>query len=141
VRSAWWRGKPQRCVHAMQTDTRTLKRARALRKSMSLPEVLLWNGLRGRAQGKPVFRRQHAIGPYVLDFYCAKAKLCIEIDGRSHELRTDADVRRDRWLATQGIEVVRYPAPFVLAGPEAVVDDIYQIAARRLANPKRPAVY
>jgi very-short-patch-repair endonuclease len=43
--------------------------------------VRLWNRLRTRLRGQPVFRRQHPIGPYVLDFYCAKANLAIEIDG------------------------------------------------------------
>jgi very-short-patch-repair endonuclease len=51
---------------------------------MSLPEVMLWKGLRGRQPGKPVFRRQHPLGPYVLDFFCPSARLCVEIDGGSH---------------------------------------------------------
>jgi very-short-patch-repair endonuclease len=61
--------------------------------------------LRERAPGKPVFRRQHPIGPYVLDFYCATARLAIEIDGASHEFgdRPERDERRHVWLKQHGI--------------------------------------
>jgi very-short-patch-repair endonuclease len=124
----------------MKTHTLALKRARTLRKTMSLPEVLLWNGLRGRERGRPVFRRQHAVGPYVLDFYCTKAKLCIEVDGASHEMRQARDAQRDRWLESRGIEVVRYPAGVVLASPEYVVEEIHLLAARRLVDRTRNAV-
>jgi len=67
---------------------------------MSLPEVMLWKVLRGREDGKPVFRRQHPMGPYVLDFFCARALICIEIDGASHGFgdRPQADARRDSYL-------------------------------------------
>jgi very-short-patch-repair endonuclease len=72
---------------------------------------MLWNRLRERALGKPIFRRQHPIGPYVLDFYCAKARLAIELDGASHDLgdRPQRDQRRDAWLKAHGIRVVRVP--------------------------------
>jgi len=53
---------------------------------MSVPEARLWNRLRWREPGKPIFRRQHPIGPYVVDFYCAKANLAVEIDGMSHDM-------------------------------------------------------
>ena len=56
---------------------------------MTLPEVLLWNLLRKAPDGV-VFRRQHPIGRYVVDFYCARAKVCIEIDGFAHDGRSAA---------------------------------------------------
>jgi very-short-patch-repair endonuclease len=67
--------------------------------------------LRQREPGKPVFRRQHPIGRYVLDFYCAKARLAIELDGASHDLgnRPQRDSRRDAWLRERGIRVLRIP--------------------------------
>jgi len=60
----------------------------------------------------PVFRRQHPIGPYVLDFYCAKTRLAIEIDGMSHDIgdRPELDARRYAWLKAQGVTVIRIPA-------------------------------
>jgi very-short-patch-repair endonuclease len=62
--------------------------------------------------GQPVFRRQHPIGPYVLDFYCAKARLGIELDGISHDMadRPQRDEQRDTWLKEHGITVMRIPA-------------------------------
>ena len=71
---------------------------------MSLPEVLLWKELKGRKVGLH-FRRQHPLGPYVLDFYCDEAKLAVEVDGSSHgtDNRPDRDDRRDGWLAGKGI--------------------------------------
>jgi very-short-patch-repair endonuclease len=65
----------------MRAPKKILGKARYLRRKLSVPEVRLWNRLRTRLRGQPVFRRQHPIGPYVLDFYCAKANLAIEIDG------------------------------------------------------------
>ncbi len=58
------------------------------------------------------FRRQHPLGVYILDFYAPSAKLCIEIDGPSHDDpdRGEHDRRRDDWLNGQGIRVVRVTA-------------------------------
>ncbi|WP_204270871.1 DUF559 domain-containing protein, partial [Escherichia coli] len=59
----------------------------------------------------PRFRKQHAAGPYVLDFYCAPAMLAIEVDGEAHARgdRPARDATRDAWLAEQGVKVLRYP--------------------------------
>jgi very-short-patch-repair endonuclease len=53
---------------------------------MTLPEVLLWNGLRGGRLEGLRFRRQHPFGPYILDFYCEQAKLAVEVDGMAHRM-------------------------------------------------------
>ena len=61
------------------------------------------------------FRRQHPIGPYGLDFYCAAAKLCVEVDGQTHWLG-DAqarDLERDAWLALRGVRTLRLSASLV----------------------------
>jgi len=86
---------------------------------MSLPEVLLWNLLRKAPDGV-VFRRQHPVGPYVVDFYCARAKVCIEVDGQAHDMgdRPRRDVERDSALRALGLEVLRIPASDVLKSPE-----------------------
>jgi very-short-patch-repair endonuclease len=68
----------------MKAPKSTHGRARVLRSTLSLPEKLLWVRLRRREPGLPRFRRQHPIGPFVLDFYCSDARLDIEIDGQSH---------------------------------------------------------
>jgi very-short-patch-repair endonuclease len=123
----------------VQSNTLTLKRARTLRKAMSCRRFFSGTACAAASLGNPSFV-DSALGPYVLDFYRAKAKLCIEVDGRGHELRIEQDARRDRWLEVQGIEVVRYPASAVLSCPEAVVEERFLLAARRFANPELSAV-
>jgi very-short-patch-repair endonuclease len=96
----------------MRAPRKTIGRAQRLRRTLSTPEVLLWSRLRKRGRGKPVFRRQHPIGPYVLDFYCAKARLAIELDGAGHDMgdRPQRDLKRTAWLEARGITVLRIPA-------------------------------
>jgi len=96
-----------------------LARARQLRRAATLPERLLWAALRRKQHGLR-FRRQHPAGPYILDFYCPSARLCVEIDGAQHDLTTAKDQRRDRWLNEQGIRTIRVSATDVLNDPDAV---------------------
>jgi very-short-patch-repair endonuclease len=100
----------------MRTFQPTFRRARNLRRDMSLPEVILWDCLRGNRLNGLRFRRQHAVGSYVLDFYCAAAKLAVEVDGSHHDLpeQLNHDERRDHWLAEQGIRVMRIAAADIL---------------------------
>jgi very-short-patch-repair endonuclease len=89
---------------------------------MSLPEVLLWNLLRRAPEGV-VFRRQVSFGDKLtVDFYCAKARLCIEIDGIAHDMGNNPqiDEQRDVTLKGLGLEIVRIPASDVLKSPEDV---------------------
>jgi very-short-patch-repair endonuclease len=83
---------------------------------MTLPEVLLWQELRGGKLNGLQFRRQHPMGSYILDFFCAAARLAIEVDGSGHEEAEQLahDQRRDEWLASEGIAVVRIAAVDVL---------------------------
>ncbi len=100
----------------MRSSATTLKRARRLRREMTKPEVVLWLHLRETGTMGLRFRRQHPVGPYVLDFYCPSANLCIEVDGFAHTTTEVArhDERRTRWLESQGIRVLRFPAADVL---------------------------
>ena len=104
----------------------TKDRAKALRRTMSLPEVLLWKAIKGGAVDRLKFRKQHPIGPYVLDFYCDAAKLAIEVDGATHGAgdRPARDERRDAWLADQGIATLRLPASLVLRDVDDAVRTI-----------------
>jgi very-short-patch-repair endonuclease len=90
---------------------------------MSLPERLLWAAIRKQRTGLR-FRRQHPAGPYVLDFYCDEAKLCIEIDGHSHDFTVRNDRARDRWLVDRGVRTLRVSAHDVLSNLEGVVQYI-----------------
>lgn len=100
----------------------TVQRARHLRVQMTLPEVLLWQVLRGKRLSGYRFRRQHPFGPYVLDFYCDAAKLAVEVDGDDHRRRAETDALRDAWLASQGVRTLRIPAVEILKDLPAVTD-------------------
>lgn len=95
----------------MSKDARTVALARCLRRAMTRSEAVLWSQLRGKRLGGLKFRRQHPIGPYVLDFFCFTARLAVEVDGGVHadERAAQHDDERDRWLAGQGLRVVRLP--------------------------------
>jgi very-short-patch-repair endonuclease len=127
----------------MRAPKRTITAARRLRRALSVPEARLWSRLRERASGRPVFRRQHPIGPYVLDFYCAKARLAVEIDGASHDLgdRPQRDMRRDAWLGARGVTVVHVAASDIARGIDAAADAIVRMAAEMTAPgpPHRPS--
>jgi very-short-patch-repair endonuclease len=100
----------------MEAPLRTRQFARKLRAGMSLPEVLLRRAIKGRKLDGLHFRRQHPLGPYVLDFYCDSAKLCVEVDGYSHGVgrRGERDEQRDAWLAERGVRTLRISAELVL---------------------------
>jgi very-short-patch-repair endonuclease len=111
----------------------TIKRARRLRQTMSKPERLLWWAVRRQQTGYR-FRRQHPAGPYVLDFYCDAIKLCVEVDGESHDFRIGSDQTRDAWLARLGIATLRVPAHEVLSNLDGVVHLNVEEAQRRSAR-------
>jgi len=92
---------------------------------MSKPEVMLWQQLRKKPLGVK-FRRQHPIGPYIVDFYCPSAKLAIEIDGMAHDMgtRPERDRRREWELSREGVETIRISAQEVLRDAEDVADRI-----------------
>jgi very-short-patch-repair endonuclease len=87
--------------------------SRHFRKNMTLPEVLLWQQIKGDNLGYRI-RRQASIGPFIIDFYCAHPKVAIEVDGSIHGLQVEYDATRDEWLNSQGILVFRISASWVL---------------------------
>lgn len=96
---------------------------------------MLWQVLR-RSPGEYKFRKQHPAGPYVLDFFCARANLAIEIDGFAHDTgnRPERDARRDDWLTENRIDTLRVPARDVLADVVAVADSIVAVVGERMRH-------
>jgi very-short-patch-repair endonuclease len=94
---------------------------------MTQPEKTLWFLLRRNTLGWH-FRRQHPIGPFILDFYCAPLKLCVEVDGPVHLGQAERDERRTNWLKKEGITVIRFTADDVELRPAAVIAAIAQAA-------------
>ncbi len=98
------------------SERSTLTRCRELRKSMPRAEVILWSHVRRGALGGVRIRRQHPVGPFVVDFACLKAKVAIEVDGPSH-VGDDAvgrDADRTAFLRSREWRVLRIP-----------IDDVY----------------
>ncbi|WP_353204881.1 endonuclease domain-containing protein [Sphingomonas sp.] len=108
------------------------RNAKKLRHEMTPPEIALWLALRQNAE-ELRFRKQHGVGDYVLDFYCAPARLAIEVDGEAHGRgdRPARDARRDLELTARGLLVVRYPASDVLRDLESVARQIIAVAIER----------
>jgi len=99
---------------------------------MTLSEVALWTALRGKRLEGLRFRRQHPLGPYVVDFYCAAHRLAVELDGAVHssEAGADRDAERDLWIGRQGVRVVRIPGELVLGDMEAALRMISEAVGR-----------
>jgi very-short-patch-repair endonuclease len=97
-------------------------KARKLRKTMSLPEVLLWNQLKARKLGFS-FRKQHPIGTYTADFCCPSHMLVIEVDGEVHnfEERALRDEARNAFMIDQGYSILRFSAKDILKDMESVL--------------------
>ena len=90
--------------HSKATGAAARRRVRELRSETSGSEKLLWFELRRDKLGFR-FRRQHPVGPYVLDFYCSEARLAVEVDGEQHTPERDAT--RDKYMAELGITTMR----------------------------------
>ncbi|HPR18718.1 MAG TPA: DUF559 domain-containing protein, partial [Candidatus Cloacimonadota bacterium] len=86
-------------------NSKLKKRARKLRNDSTLSEVLLWREIKGKKLGYD-FHRQKPIGNYIVDFYCPKLKLVIEIDGMSHAGKLEYDSKRNNYLKNSGLNVL-----------------------------------
>ena len=95
-----------------------------------------WAAVRGRKKGDIANREQGLMGPYVLDFYCAKARLAIEIDGLIHDQTEQAvkDDKRDAWMLEQGITTHRITGSDVMADPDETALGIWLLANDRAAE-------
>jgi very-short-patch-repair endonuclease len=89
-------------------DPRLKQRSRELRKNGTLAEVLLWNQLKRRRMLGFSFLRQKPVYKYIVDFYCPKLKLVIEIDGDSHLNKFERDQTRQKRLEDLGLTVLRF---------------------------------
>ena len=99
-------------------------RAQQLRKNMTREERHLWYDF--LKQLPVTFNRQKVIGRYIVDFYCAEAKLVIELDGSQHfeDAGAEADRERDEYMKSMGLMVLRYPNSAIWGNFEGVCEDI-----------------
>lgn len=98
---------------------------RNLRQQLTPAEARLWSYLQSSQLGKK-FRRQHSIGYYILDFYCPKKKLAIELDGSPHDTEEGYknDQERTCYLENKGIKVIRFENKEVINNLEGVLTEI-----------------
>ena len=108
---------------------------------MTDAEQKLWQRLRRKQIHGVQFYRQKPLLNFIVDFYCAKASLVIELDGSQHlepEHRRK-DAVRDKTLAEQGLYVLRFDDRQVLTETDAVVEVIYQVVGERVGGDEYPA--
>jgi len=101
------------------------RQATGLRRNTTDAERRLWAAPRDRRLQGYKFRRQHPIGPFIVDFACTKHHLVIEADGGQHD-ESPSDARRTAWLEGQGWRVIRFWNNDILANTEGVVSTILQ---------------
>jgi len=117
-------------------DGLSYTRAKAFRRRMTPPEARLWRYLQAHRLKGYGFRRQHPIGPFILDFYCAAAKLAVEVDGAVHDdpEQMHRDRRRTAWLQRRGLRVIRLRAVSVRDEIEGVLEYILTAIRERRAD-------
>lgn len=113
-----------------------LKRVRSARQRATSAEARLWQVLRSRQLNGAKFRRQVWLGPYIADFFCADARLIVEVDGESHALQTDYEDRRTDELRQLGFRVLRVTNGEVMGNLEGVLAHITAL----LPSPAHPAL-
>lgn len=101
-----------------------MHRAAELRKEMTPAEQRLWARLRQNQVRETAFRRQHAIGPYIVDFCSVKRKLVIELDGSPHQAQEEYDAQRSKYLEEEGYMVLRFWNHEVMENISAVLETI-----------------
>ena len=102
-------------------------RAREMRLNMTEAEQALWQRIKGDRVSGLNFRRQQVIDGFIVDFYCHRARLAIEVDGAVHDDRQEYDRERDLLLGTRGITVLRFTNDQVLTNIAAVLAHIAEV--------------
>jgi len=104
--------------------SRLKKTRKKLRNNMTVSEVKLWSFLKWKKINWLKFRRQHSVRRYILDFYCPKIKLCIEIDWSIHEDRKEYDLIRTNYLNQLDIKVIRFANDEILNNINYVINKL-----------------
>ena len=113
----------------MEYNYKNIKLAKNLRKNMTKEEVKLWNILKGKSFEGLKFRRQVAIGEYIVDFLCSSNKIVIELDGGQHNEDNNVkyDQTRTKYLEENGYKVIRFWNNDVWNNIEGVIEKLRKI--------------
>ncbi len=123
----------------MKRDESQKSNVRRLRKDQTPAETILWYQLRQDHFRNYKFRRQHPIGPYIVDFYCHQSLLVVELDGESHlsdEARTHDQCRSD-YLISLGIHVERFWNHMISEHLESVLERIDELCQLRIGMKRK----
>ena len=114
----------------------TFRNAKKLRTKMTPAEEVLWAAIKNKQLDGLKFRRQHPISRYVLDFFCTRAKLGIEVDGKYHEEKAQKlyDVDRTDNLKLSNIKIIRFTNQEVLNQLDQVLESIKVKTQNRISN-------
>jgi very-short-patch-repair endonuclease len=104
--------------------TKLKPKARGMRRAPTDAEAYLWDALRNRQVEGARFKRQQPIDRFIVDFYCAEARLVIEVDGPIHDDQREQDTVREGFLNSAGFRILRFTNEQVLESRRAVVDEI-----------------
>ena len=113
----------------MKLDPQLLEFAKTMRTNATDAENLIWQLLRAKRFMNLKFRRQHVIAPYIVDFYCHKLGLVIELDGSQHgtDQGKEYDAERTKFLEALDLMVVRYWNHDVLSRTDVVLGDLWKV--------------
>ena len=112
----------------------TIRRARELRRAASNAEAVLWGALRGKQLDGVKFRRQHPVGPYIVDFFAPRYSVVVEVDGPHHEWTVESDRKRQALIARHGAAFVRLAADEVERDLGGCLRRIREAIAKRLPS-------
>jgi very-short-patch-repair endonuclease len=113
---------------AVASTARSENNSTRLRADQSIPEKVLWSRLRNRQLAGFKFRRQHQLGPFVADFFCAEIGLVIELDSTYHNDRREQDAARDSWMQGHSLTVLRITAGELAKNESGVLSGILRTA-------------
>ena len=122
--------RPRRKQRSLARSVAQIARARDLRRNETESEEIAWGLLRGLRVKGFRFRRQYAVGQYIVDFCCPQQRLIVELDGSAHAQpgQVAQDRRRAAHLNRRGYTVARFPNGIVLEAPELFVDKVLKLA-------------
>ena len=121
----------KKIVTGQKITQEKLNRAKELRQEMTLAELCLWNQVRANKLGGWHFRRQQIIDGFIVDFYCHKAGLVIEVDGPIHRKQKNEDAERDEVLSDRGLYILHFSNHIVMNNLTQVLKSILDILETR----------
>ncbi len=127
-------------LRRIRTPEKVQIRAKELRKEMTKAEQLLWHCLRNKNLQGLKFRRQHPLGPFIADFYCASHRLVIEIDGDIHNYQIENDYLRTQAFEKLGYHVIRFENRDVEDNLDKVLAEIVS-QCQRIEHETNPSIH